>query len=378
MSFSKFLKNQINSLKKGYLYRERIIIPEHIIDFSSNDYLGLKNHRETKENLKNNLEKLSLSSGASPLVSGYNIYQEELENLLSKIKCTEKCLVVGSGYLANVGLIQALANQKSVIFSDQFNHASIIDGIRLSKALKIIYPHKDINFLEDQLKKFKNYHLKFIITDGVFSMEGDITNYKELKYIADKYKAVIILDDAHATGIIGEGKGTIFHFNLKPDENTIQVGTLSKAIGSYGAFICGTSELITFLINSMRTQIFSTALSPVQNFISLENLKIMINQPHRRKKLLNNAQYLYKTASKNNINLTYFNTPIFTLQIGDNKKALKIRDFLLEKGIFVQAIRPPTVPEGTSRLRITVSYKHTKNDIDLLVKSLKESLELLI
>ncbi len=375
MNFSKLLKQKLDWIKENNLYRSRYILPEDIIDFSSNDYLALKDNPETKEKLCLNIEKLSLGSGASSLISGYKDVQKQLEEELSKFKETEGCLVVGSGYLANTGLIQALTSQEDVVFSDRLNHASIIDGIRLSKAKKVIYRHNDMNDLEDKIKKEKTGGFKFIITDGVFSMEGDVVPFDQLKTIADRYNAVIIVDDAHATGIIGDGKGTVFHFGLKPDENIIQVGTLSKALGSYGAFICGSNILIDYLINRMRTQIFSTALSPVQNFISLSNLKIIQREPIRREKVLKLSEYLYKQAKKEKIDLNFYGTPILTLIVGDEKKALHIRNKLLENRLFVQAIRPPTVPEGSARLRITISYKHSDNDINLLVKFLKEILE---
>ena len=375
MKFNEFLKKQLDEVKNKNLYRKRYILPADIIDFSSNDYLGLKDNPETKEKLCKNIKNLSLGSGASALISGYTEIQKQLEEELARFKETESCLVVGSGYLANTGLIQAITSEKDVIFSDELNHASIIDGIRLSKAKRVIYKHNDLNDLEDKLKREQTTGFRFIITDGVFSMEGDIVPFDQLKNLADRYNAVIIVDDAHATGVIGEGKGTIFHFGLKPDENIIQMGTLSKAVGSYGAFICGSSTLINYLINRMRTQIFSTALSPVQNFISLSNLRILQRESFRREKVLKLSEYLYRQAKEQGINLTYYGTPILTLIVGEEKKALYIRDRLLEKKLFVQAIRPPTVPQGTSRLRITISYQHTENDINYLVNSLKEILE---
>lgn len=375
MNFSSFLKKKLEDIKEKNLYRSRYILPEGFIDFSSNDYLGLKDNPETKKRICQKIEEISLGSGASALISGYSQIQKELEFLISEIKEAERSLVVGSGYLANTGLIQALATEKDIIFSDQFNHASIIDGIRLSKAEKVIYRHNDLNDLEDKLKKNSCKGFRFIITDGVFSMEGDIADIRGLKTLTDRYKAVLIVDDAHGTGVLGEGRGTLFQFGIKPDENIIQVGTLSKAIGSYGAFISGSSDLIEYLINRMRTQIFSTALSPIQNFISLSNLKILQKEPFRREKVLKMADYLYKQAKKEGIHLNFHGTPILTLIVGEEKKALYIRDRLLENGIFLQAIRPPTVPKGKSRLRITISYKHTENDINLLVKSLKNVLE---
>ncbi len=368
-----FLKREIENLKKEYLYRERFILPEGVINFSSNDYLGLRNNEKTKKLICENINRLALGSGASALVSGFDKIQKELENELSKYKETESCLVVGSGYLANVGIIQALATKESIIFSDELNHASIIDGIRLSKAKKEIYKHNNLLDLEKKLEKYKNFNgLKIVITDGVFSMEGDIANIPKLYELQDKYNFILVIDDAHATGVIGNGKGTIFHYNLKPRENVIQIGTLSKAIGSYGAFICGIKELIEFLINKMRPAIFSTALSPIQNFISLENLKIAIKENFRREKIFKLSNYLVSELKKLDLNIKYFGTPIISLILGTEKEALRYRDELLKRKIFIQAIRPPTIPKGTSRLRITISYNHSQKDIENLISALKD------
>ncbi len=375
MDFLEKLKKELKEIKNKNLYRERVILPEDVIDFSSNDYLGLKDDLETKKTVCENISRLSVGSGASALISGYTQVQKDLEEFIAHFKKTESCLVVGSGYLANTGLLQALATEEDIIFSDQLNHASIIDGIRLSKAKKIIYRHNDMNDLEDKLKKTNCRGTKFIVTDGVFSMEGDIVNYRELKTLADRYRAVIIIDDAHSTGILGGGRGTLFHFGMEPEGNVIQVGTLSKAAGSYGAFICGSKTLIEYLINRMRTQIFSTALSPLQNFVSLVNMKKLSQEAFRREKLFRLTRFLVKKAKDAGIPIRYYGTPILTLIVEEEKKALFVRDYLLKNRLFVQAIRPPTVPKKSSRLRITISYKHTENDINLLLKCLKTALE---
>lgn len=370
MNFKDFIQVEIENLKKNFLYRERKVLDRDIVDFSSNDYLGLKDCKETKEKLKNFLENLSLGSGASPFISGYLDIQRELEEYLAKFKNSESCFVVGSGYLANTGVISALAGEEDAIFSDELNHASIIDGVRLSKAKRYIYRHKDLNHLEELLKK-DNSRFRFIITDGVFSMEGDIADLPNLKFLADKYNAILIIDDAHGTGVLGKGYGTLAHYNMIPTENIIQIGTLSKAVGSYGAFVCGCKYVIEFLINKVRTVIFSTALSPIQNFISLENLKKIEDEKFRVRKLYENVEYLVNGLKDVGIDIRCFGTPIITYILGNEKKALDLRDNLYKHSVFVQAIRPPTVPKGTSRLRITVSYKHSKEDMDKLINLLK-------
>ena len=371
MKFLKFLKENLENIKEKSLYRERKIFKD-LIDFSSNDYLGLKNNKKTKEKLCRNIQNLSLGSGASTHISGYTEIQKKLEDFLAKFKESESCIVVGSGYMANVGLISALATKEDIIFSDELNHASIIDGIRLSKAKKVIYRHCDINDLEEKLKNNNTNGIKYIITDGIFSMEGDIAPLDKIYNLCEKYDAVLIIDDAHATGVIGEGKGSLFHFGLKPNERIIQMGTLSKAVGSYGAYICGTKVLIDYLVNKMRTAIFTTALSPIQNFISLENLKILVNEPKRREYILGLSKYLAENLKNLDFDIKYFGTPIISLITKTPEKALKYSEYLKERGFFIPAIRPPTVPEGESRLRITVSYNHSKIDVDNLIDAFKD------
>ncbi len=369
--FTRRLKEELKHIKSQNLYRERKILQKKIVNFSSNDYLGLSTDLHTKEKLCEQIDKLSLGSGASQLVSGYHKIQHELEKELADLKDTKKCIVVGSGYLANTGMLEALIKNEDTVLSDELNHASIIDGLRITKAEKIIYRHCDIEDLEKKIKNRKNKGQIFIVTDGVFSMEGDIAPLDKIYQISKKYDAVLIIDDAHATGIIGNGKGSLFHYGLKPDDMIIQMGTLSKAIGSYGGFICASDIVIDYLINKMRTLIFTTALSPVQNFISLSNLKIMKKEKFRRDYVLDKAKYIVDHLQKIGLNIHFKGTPIIPLIVGDESVALEIRDFLLENNIFVQAIRPPTVPKGTSRLRITVSYNQSEENIEKLISLLK-------
>jgi len=375
LNLDEILSKKLQEIKQKNRYRTRPILNENFVNFSSNDYLSLKDNPITKQKLINNIDKLSLGSGASVLVSGYHLIQKELEKFISEFKQTEDCIVVGGGYMANVGLIQAISDEEDIIFSDELNHASIIDGIRISKAKKNIYKHCDVEDLEEKLKKYHTKGKKIIITDGVFSMEGDIAPLDKIIEISKKYDAVVIVDDAHATGVIGEeGRGSLNYFNLMPDSNIVQMGTLSKAVGSYGAFICGSRILIDYLVNTMRSVIFTTGLSPIQNFISLENFKILAKEDFRRKEVLEKSKYLASSLKNKGIDVKFFGTPVMSLMVGEEEKALKLRDKLLEKGFFVQAIRPPTVPEGTSRLRITINYNHSYKDIERLCEALGELL----
>jgi len=375
LNLDEILSKKLQEIKQKNRYRTRPILNENFVNFSSNDYLSLKDNPITKQKLINNIDKLSLGSGASVLVSGYHLIQKELEKFISEFKQTEDCIVVGGGYMANVGLMQAISDEEDIIFSDELNHASIIDGIRISKAKKVIYKHCDVEDLEEKLKKYHTKGKKIIITDGVFSMEGDIAPLDKIIEISKKYDAVVIVDDAHATGIIGEeGRGSLNYFNLIPDSNIVQMGTLSKAVGSYGAFICGSRILIDYLVNTIRSVIFTTGLSPIQNFISLENFKILAKEDFRRKEVLEKSKYLANSLKNKGIDVKFFGTPIISLIVGKEENALKLRDRLLEKGFFVQAIRPPTVPEGTSRLRITINYNHSYEDIERLCEALGELL----
>lgn len=371
-SLKKFLKEEISKIKQAGLYRQRYVLPDDIVDFSSNDYLSLKDNETTKEKLCEFIETLPLGSGASALISGYHPIQQELENFIADFKNTQACMVVGSGYMANLGLIQALATENDTIFSDSLNHASIIDGVRLSKAKKEIYKHTDMQDLEEKLKKCQKGK-RIIVTDSVFSMDGNIAPLKDLTYLADKYDATLIIDEAHATGVLGkEGRGTLSHFGIDTKENVIQVGTLSKAVGSYGAFICAAKIVIDYLVNRMRSVIYTTALSPVQNFISLQNMKILKEDEGRRKRLYRNMFYFVDMARKSGLRINFHNTPIITIMTYDPEKTIHIREKLLEKRFFVGAIRPPTVPKGSSRLRITITSDHTHQEIESFLYAIRE------
>lgn len=371
--FNDFLKEKLREIEEAGLYRERIVLPPDTVDFSSNDYLGLRDNPSTKEKLCRSIESIALGSGASALISGFHPIQKELEESLAEFKNTESCLVVGSGYMANIGLIPAISEEGDTIFSDQLNHASIIDGIRISKASKLVYRHCDVEDLERKIRTTNTKGKRIIVTDSVFSMDGDIAPLDELVKISQKYDAVLVIDEAHSTGVLGEeGRGIFSHFGIEPTDNTILMGTLSKAVGSYGAFICGTKLLINYLINRMRSVIFTTALSPLQNFVSLYNLKAIKEEVYRRERLFRNVETFLEISKREGLDVNFFGTPIITYIVSEPKRTLYIRDKLLENGIFVGAVRPPTVPPGTSRLRITITSKHTPEDLKRLLSTLSK------
>jgi 8-amino-7-oxononanoate synthase len=361
-----WLSGELESLKLKNLYRELKTLDSkqgkiikingrELINFSSNDYLGL-----AKEFDPECFGEWGVGSGSSRLVCGNFSIHEELEEKLAEIKKTESSLLFSSGYMANVGVISSLTNDKDLILSDELNHASIIDGCRLSKAKKLVYPHNDTETLEFLLsKERKKYSNCVIVTDAVFSMDGDLAKLKELFYLKDEYDCVLIIDDAHGTGVVGWSSLDLF--NLKPDERTVIVGTLGKALGTFGAFVCGTKTLREYLINKCRTFIFTTALPPAVACQTLKNLKKVSN---RMKKLRENISF-FKEISK-----VSSESAIFPFIVGDEEKALKISRELYEKGFFVPAIRPPTVKE--SRLRITLTCEHTKKEMKELAETLNE------
>ena len=257
----------------------------------SNDYLGLSQHPALREAALSAMERFGFGSGASRLVSGTSRMHEELENALATFKKAEATILFNSGYAANTGIIPALVQEGDVVFSDSLNHASIVDGCRLSRAVVQVYRHKDVNQLETLLKENGHARRKLIVTDGVFSMDGDIAPLPDIVALADRYGALLMVDDAHATGVLGKtGRGTVEHFGLE-GRVPIQMGTLGKALGSFGAYVAGNKDLIDFLINRSRSYIYSTSLPPAVCAASLVALRIIDSEPERRESLWRNRKH---------------------------------------------------------------------------------------
>jgi 8-amino-7-oxononanoate synthase len=330
----------------------------------SNDYLGLAGHPALRQAACTAMERYGLGSGASRLVSGTSALHEELEQKLARFKGTEAALAFNSGYAANTGIVPAIAGEGDVVLSDSLNHASIIDGCRLSKAEVHVYRHRDVCHVEDLLKKSFSSHRKLIVTDGVFSMDGDIAPLPKLACLAEKYGAILMVDDAHATGVLGDtGRGTTEHFGLA-GRVPVQMGTLGKALGTFGAYAAGSKDLIDFLVNRSRSFIFSTALPPMICAASIAALDIVDREPERRENLLKNRDRFVKGLLSLGIAVASSETPIVPIMIGDPEKALKAGEKLLEYGIYATAIRPPTVPEDGARIRTALMATHTAEDID--------------
>lgn len=348
-----------------------VINGKPVILMCSNDYLGLANHPLVKEAMIRAIERYGAGSGASRLVSGTMEPHIMLEERIRKFKGTPAALVFNSGYHANIGCVSALADRNTDIFSDKLNHASIVDACVLSRAKVKRYPNRDADSLERLLRK-STAKKKLIVTDGVFSMDGTIAPLKEITELLDRYGAFLFVDDAHATGVLGKnGGGTLEHFGIK-HPSIIQMGTLGKAVGVFGAFIAGSAELIELLISKARSFIFTTALPPSVCSAAITAFDIIEKEPSIRERLWENIHYLKNGL--NGFDTFGSTTQIIPVAVGNEAKTMEISKRLLENGVFIQGIRPPTVPPGTSRLRITVMASHTRADLDKAAASIKEAL----
>ncbi len=343
---------------------------QEFIMMASNNYLGLTHDLRVQQAAKYAVEQYGTGSGGARLTSGTFPLFNELELGIADFKHTEQALVFNTGYMANVGTITALMNKNSIIISDELNHASIIDGCRLSGARIERYNHKDIEHAEHILKNYKSSH-KMIITDGVFSMDGDIAPLDKLYELGKEYNALLMVDDAHSTGVLGNGRGTAHHFGLTDVD--VQLGTLSKALGSVGGYVAGRKELIEYLVNYSRSFIFSTALSPADIGAALEALNIVKNEPLVVKQLNENTAYMANKLQSMGIECDD-ETPIFPIIVGDNERALSLAHELEARGIIITAIRPPTVPVGESRLRMTVTAAHSQEQLDYVANTLRDLL----
>ena len=340
------------------------------IMMASNNYLGLTHDLRVQQAAKYAVEQYGTGSGGARLTSGTFPLFNELELGIADFKHTEQALVFNTGYMANVGTITALMNKNSVIISDELNHASIIDGCLLSGAHIERYKHKDVEHAEYILKNYKSAY-KMIITDGVFSMDGDIAPLDKLYELGKEYNALLMVDDAHSTGVLGNGRGTAHHFGLTDVD--VQLGTLSKALGSVGGYVAGRKELIEYLVNYSRSFIFSTALSPADIGAALEALTIVKNEPLVVEQLNENTAYMANKLQSMGIECDD-ETPIFPIIVGDNERALSLAYELELRGIIITAIRPPTVPVGESRLRMTVTAAHSQEQLDYVANTLRDLL----
>lgn len=341
------------------------------IMMASNDYLGMTHNPVAKEYALKAVQQYGVGSGGARLLSGSFALFEELETLLAKYKHRQSALVFNTGYMANVGTVSALVGKDDIIFSDALNHASIIDGCRLSKAHIVPYRHSDVDYLATLMAEYEPHQgRKLVITDGVFSMDGDIAPLPDLLQVAHRYGGWLMVDDAHATGVLGSG--TAHYFGIEQDV-PIQLGTLSKAIGSVGGYVAGDQLLIDYLMNKSRSFIFSTALSPADIGASIGALTYMMAHPEMQDTLRSNMQYMAKALMKIGVPANS-DTPIFPIVIGENDRTVALSQTLKERGIILSAVRPPTVEVGKARLRLTVTAAHTEEQLHYVIEQLRELL----
>lgn len=376
-----FYKKVLSELKERALYREPVsyqpldavhmqLAGKRYLALSANNYLGLTHSPAVQQAAIDAVLCYGTGSGGARLTTGSHPLYESLEENIAAFKGTEAAVVFNTGYMANVGVISSLAGKNDVIFSDELNHASIIDGCRLSKAHTVVYRHADMTDLAAKLKNTPCSGRRLIVTDGVFSMDGDIAPLDEIAQLGQVYQAMIMVDDAHAVGVLGHGGcGTADHFGLK-EKIQIQMGTLSKSLAAEGGYVAGSRELIAYLINQARSFIFSTALSPAVVAAAQAALCQLKASPQLVAALLGNAQYVRQALISAGVPVTGSVTPILPIMVGEAALAVRMAALLKEQGLLVTAIRPPTVAPGTSRLRLTISAAHDRKELAQAVESI--------
>jgi 8-amino-7-oxononanoate synthase len=367
------LEERLAELRELGLYRRLRMVsgpqgPHVLLDgkpvllLCSNNYLGLADHPRIREAAADAAMRWGVGAGASRLVSGNMTLHRRLEERLADFKGSEAAVLFGSGYLANLGVIPALARKGSVVFSDALNHASIVDGCRLARAETCVYAHNDVEQLAWGLRQAEGRGA-LIVTDGVFSMDGDVAPLEEIVELAHRHRVRVMVDEAHGTGVLGPGgRGAVAEAGLEGEVDVI-VGTLGKALGSYGAYVCCDQSMARYLVNTARPLIFSTALPPPSVAGALAALELLMSQPRRVERLLANARLLREELRSEGMQVPEHETQIVPLVVGDARLAMRITELALDKGVFAQAIRPPTVPAGTSRLRLAVMASHTKAEL---------------
>jgi 8-amino-7-oxononanoate synthase len=338
-----------------------------LVNFGSNDYLGLASDPRLAAAAKAAIDAEGWGSGASPLVSGRASSHAELERRLADFEGTEAALVFPSGFAANAGTIPALVDEGDAIFADAKNHASLIDGCRLSRAARFVYPHGDADALERQLKDASRYRRRLIVTDTLFSMDGDIAPLARLAELAESHHAMLLVDEAHATGLFGEKGSGLFSAAGLDGNNVIRIGTLSKALGTGGGFVCGSQPLINYLANAARSYVFSTAQPAATSAAALAALDIVASEPHRRRDLLSRAADLRQRLREQGWNTGRSESQIIPLYLGNPDRTMQLAAALREAGYFIPGIRPPSVPAGESLLRLSLCYHHTPAMIDELL-----------
>jgi len=378
------LQSQLKARQQAGLYRQRLTLQSAqqvrvkldgrtLLNFSSNDYLGLATSGGGVGAMQENAGQYGFGSGASHLICGHQRPHQLLEGALADFVERDAAVTFSSGYMANLAILQTLAKKGDLIVADKLNHASLIDGARLSQADCKRYPHLNMGALQQRLAQAPQN--KFVVSDSVFSMDGDLAPLKEMARLCDKYNAILIVDDAHGFGVLGEnGRGCGEHFGLSQSQLPVYMGTLGKALGGYGAFVAGERSLVDYLVQHARSYIYTTAMPAAVAAANLANLEQLASASEIRIRLFDNIDYFTQRCQRSGIQLMTSHTPIQPLLIPDSEKLLEVQQTLFDQGLLVGAIRPPTVAENASRLRITLTAGHRREHIDQLVSAIKVAL----
>jgi 8-amino-7-oxononanoate synthase len=383
-SFLQFYGAELSRFRQKGLYRSLRVVEgpigptiqidgRSLIQFSSNDYLGLATHPRMMGEAGAVLKRLGTGMGASRLISGNQQVHARLEKELAFFKETEAALIFSSGYLTHIGTIPALVGEDDWIFSDALNHASLVDACRLSPARVEIYPHLQVEYIETRLKEtpLKPGARILIATDGIFSMDGTLAPLPDLMNLSEKFSALVLVDDAHATGVLGpRGEGSAGYWQLDP-EGLLTMGTFSKALGSLGGFITGPGLIVEYLRNTARTLFYSTALPPSVCASACCALHLLTEEPQRLQSLRTNISYFQQGLKRIGINPYAHPVPIIPIIVGSEEKALRLSQALWDRGLYIPAIRPPTVPPKECRLRISLMATHTREQLDELLSALR-------
>ncbi|QTM99483.1 glycine C-acetyltransferase [Sediminibacillus dalangtanensis] len=369
-----FLQEQLEDMKKEGTFRNLIplesaqgarvtIKGKEVIQLSSNNYLGLTSHPRMEKAAEEAIEKYGVGTGSVRTIAGTLKMHEDYERKLAEFKHTEAALVFQSGFTTNQGVLSSILTNEDVVISDELNHASIIDGIRLTKAGRKIYKHVDMDSLEQALKETQDYRTRLVVTDGVFSMDGNIAPLPQIVELAEKYDALVMVDDAHASGVLGKnGRGTVNHFGLDGRVH-IQVGTLSKAIGVLGGYVASTQTLKDYLIHKGRPFLFSTSHPPAVTAACDASIDVLLEEPELIEKLWENTKFFKNGLKELGFDIGISETPITPVMVGDDALAHRFSDQLFEEGVFAQGIAFPTVQKGKARVRTIVTAEHSREDL---------------
>lgn len=379
------LQPLLQELRQQHRYRQRMVVEspqgteiiidgKHFLNFCSNDYLGHANHPKVVEAFIAGTKLYGVGSGASHLINGHSEAHHQLEKELAEFVGRPRALLFSTGYMANLGVISSLLGRGDHVFEDRLNHASLLDGGLLSQARLQRYQHADVADLKSRLKQSRAER-KLVATDGVFSMEGDSAPLSALSQVSKSFNSWLMVDDAHGLGVLGEhGRGLLETQNMGLDDVPILMATLGKAFGTFGAFVAGSDELIETLIQKARSYIYTTALPPAIAEATRASIRLIDEEPWRRERLRENISYFKQCANQADLQIMSSMSAIQPIVIGDVEAVVKTSSALKESGLLVSAIRPPTVPEGTARLRITLCTEHSRDQISLLVNKLQQVL----